>query len=158
MSRFGMLAGASGGGALFDLGLSDEQEQLQAAYRALLERECDPEVVRESEATGFSPALWARVNELGGVDMALPESAGGAGALFLDVLLVHEVLGAFLAPVPLAEAVAATRLLANLGTPAATELLAEVLEAGKPVTLSPRPVVGGTLRFVPAGAVADVVL
>ncbi len=143
---------------MFDLGLSDEQEQLQAAYRSLLERECDPEVVRESEATGFSPALWARVQELGGIDMALPESAGGAGALFLDVLLVHEVLGAFLAPVPLAEAVAATRLLANLGTPAATELLAEVLEAGKPVTLSPRPVVGGTLRFVPAGAVADVVL
>src|SRR6185437_13830626 len=100
---------------MVDLGLSSEQEQLCKAYRTLLERECDTEVVRASEATGFSPALWERVRELGGPDMALPESVGGGGASFLDVVLIHEVLGVFLTPVPLAETVAATRLLAKLG-------------------------------------------
>ena len=69
---------------MFDLGLSDEQDQLQSAYRGLFERECDTEVVRASEETGFSAGLWARVSELGGVDMSLPENLGGADGLFLD--------------------------------------------------------------------------
>ena len=90
---------------MFDLGLSNEQEQLQSAYRGLFERECSTEVVRSSEETGFSPALWARVGELGGVDMSLPEAAGGAGGLFLDAVLVSEVIGASVVPVPLAESV-----------------------------------------------------
>ena len=84
----------------------------------LFERECSTEVVRASEDTGFSPALWARVVELGGVDMALPEADGGAGALLLDVALVCELVGRSLVPVPLAESVAAVRLLSRLGTDA----------------------------------------
>ncbi len=143
---------------MFDLGLSDEQEQLQSAYRGLFDRECSTEVVRASEETGFSPHLWARLGELGGVDMALPESVGGAGGLFLDALLVSEVAGAYVAPLPLAEAVAATRLLAALDTDPARRLLTEVLATGAPVTLSPRPAVEGRLGWVPAGLVADVVV
>jgi hypothetical protein len=143
---------------MFDLGLSNEQEQLQGAYRGLFDRECSTEMVRASEETGFSPPLWARVGELGGVDMSLPESVGGAGGLFLDAVLVSELVGAFVAPLPLAEAVAATRLLAALDTDPARHLLAEVLASGAPVTLSPRPAVDGTLGWVPAGLVADVVL
>jgi len=144
---------------MFDLALTDEQDQLVAAYRGLFERECDPEVVRQAEEDGgFSPALWSRIGELGGVDMAVPESAGGAGALLLDVSLVAELAGRFLAPVPLAEAVATTRFLAALRTDGASTLLAEVLAAGAPVTLTPRKVVGDELRWVPAGRVADVVV
>jgi alkylation response protein AidB-like acyl-CoA dehydrogenase len=143
---------------MFDLGLTEEQEQLSAAYRALFERECDPEVVRQAEDTGFSPSLWARVGELGGVDMALPESSGGAGALLLDVALVAELVGRFLAPVPLAESVATARLLARLETGPAAEVLGAALASGEPLTLSPRPAVGDQLRWVPAGAVADLVV
>ncbi len=143
---------------MFDLGLSDEQEQLQSAYCGLFDRECTTEVVRASEETGFSPELWARLGELGGVDMALPESVGGAGGLFLDAVLVSELVGAWLAPLPLAEAVAATRLLATLDSDPARAVLAEVLASGAPVTLAPRPPVDGTLGWVPAGMVADVVL
>jgi alkylation response protein AidB-like acyl-CoA dehydrogenase len=58
---------------MFDLALSDEQEELQKAYRSLLERECSPEVVRDCEATGHSDPLWRRMVELGVVDMAAPE-------------------------------------------------------------------------------------
>jgi alkylation response protein AidB-like acyl-CoA dehydrogenase len=143
---------------MFDLGLSNEQEQLQSAYRGLFERECSTEVVRSSEETGFSPALWARVGELGGVDMSLPEAVGGAGGLFLDAVLVCELVGASVAPVPVAESVAAARLLAALDTGPARRVLAEGLASGEPMTLSPRPAADGLLGWVPAGLVADVVL
>ena len=59
---------------------------------------------------------------------------GGAGGLFLDAVLVSEVIGASVVPVPLAESVAATRLLAALDTDPARRLLAEVLASGEPVT------------------------
>jgi alkylation response protein AidB-like acyl-CoA dehydrogenase len=143
---------------MFDLALSDEQEQLQKAYRALLERECSPEVVRESEGTGTSESLWRRVHELGVIDMAVPEAAGGAGAQFVDLVLVNEILGAFLAPVPVAETMAAARLLAALGTAPSRQMLSAVVDAARPVTLTPRPAVGGALTWVPGGAVADVVV
>src|SRR5262245_57883214 len=108
---------------MLDLGLSPEQEQLQDAVAGLLERACSTEVVRAAEPLGSDPALWARVHELGVVDMALPEAAGGAGAALLDAALVCELAGAALAPVPLVESIVATRLLARLGTPAAAGLL-----------------------------------
>jgi alkylation response protein AidB-like acyl-CoA dehydrogenase len=143
---------------MFDLGLSNEQEQLQSAYRGLFEREGTTEIVRAAEETGFSPGLWARVGELGGVDMSLPEELGGAGGLFLDAVLVNEVIGAAVAPVPLAESTAAARVLAALDTDPARRVLADVLASGQPVTLSPRPAVDGRLGWVPAGLVADVVV
>jgi alkylation response protein AidB-like acyl-CoA dehydrogenase len=143
---------------MFDLGLSNEQEQLQSAYRGLFERECTTEMVRASEETGFSAGLWARVGELGGVDMSLPENLGGAGGLLLDAVLVNEVIGAYVAPLPLAESMAASRLLAALDTDPARQVLAQVLASGQPVTLSPRPAVDGLLGWVPAGLVADVVV
>ena len=111
------------------------KSNFRAHTAALFERECSTEVVRASEETGFSPALWARVGELGGVDMALPEAAGGAGGLFLDAVLVNEVIGASVVPVPLAESVAATRLLAALDTDPARQVAgrgAGVGRAGDP--------------------------
>jgi len=143
---------------MFDLGYSEEQELLVAAFGRVLERECSTEVVRAHEPLGFSDALWTRMVELGGVDMALPEAAGGSGGGFLDAVLVHEVLGAYLAPVPLAETVAAGRLLATLATEPALKLLAGALESGVAMTIAPRPASAGRLRSVPAGAVAGVVV
>jgi alkylation response protein AidB-like acyl-CoA dehydrogenase len=143
---------------MFDLAYSPEQELLLDAYRRVLERECDTEVVRAHEQSGFSDLLWARVVELGGVDMAIPEAAGGSGGQFLDAVVIHEVLGAYLAPVPLAETVVAARLLANLGTGAALDLLAGALQSNIPMTIAPRAARAGRLRAVPAGAVAGLVV
>src|ERR1700722_3540610 len=99
---------------MLDLGLSSEQEELQRAVRALLARSCDTEVVRASEPLGYDATVWASLRELGVVDMAVPEAAGGAGATLLDVALVCEEVGAALAPVPLIESVVGARLLARL--------------------------------------------
>lgn len=144
---------------MLDLGLSDEQEQLRDAFRSLFERECSTEVVREAEPLGFRAELWDRVRELGIVDMAVPESAGGAGATMLDAAIVCEVAGAALAPVPIVEAVVTARLLAALGTPAAAALLDDAIAGRALVTVALRPPdSAGRCRWVPAGAVADRVL
>jgi alkylation response protein AidB-like acyl-CoA dehydrogenase len=138
----------------FDLALSDEQEQLCDAYRSLFEKESDPETVREAEATGFSAPLWKRVRDLGAVDMAVAEAAGGAGATLLDVALVCEEAGAALAPIPLVEPIVVARMLAGIDSDAARALLSSLLAGDGLVTLALRPPVDGVIRWVPAGAIA----
>jgi alkylation response protein AidB-like acyl-CoA dehydrogenase len=141
---------------MLDLGLSPEQQQLQDAVSGLLDRSCSTEVVRAAEPLGSDPELWARVRDLGIVDMALPEAAGGAGAGLLDAALVTELAGAALAPVPLVESIVTARLLARLDTPAAARLLAAAVDGSATITMALRPPDGiGTVRWVPWGAVAD---
>jgi len=133
---------------MFDLARSDEQAQLVDSVRSLLSRECPTDRVRESEGmAGFDSALWARCLELSLLEMTLP----GGGATLLDAAFVAELLGEFLAPVPLTEAVVAARLLARLDEP---DLLAAALAGETVLSFAPRPPVDGILVAVPAGAVA----
>src|SRR4051812_30372872 len=91
--------------------------------------------------------------------MAVPESAGGSGATLLDAAVVCEATGAAVAPVPVVEAIAAARLLAALPAPAARDLLDRVIAGDVLVTIAlGGPDGTGTARWVPAGAIADVVL
>jgi alkylation response protein AidB-like acyl-CoA dehydrogenase len=86
----------------------------------------------------------------------VPEPAGGAGASLLDLALVAEQHGRYLAPAPLVEAQVAARLLSRL--PAAGPVLAEVVAGERLVTLAVRPARDGVAALVPAGAVADAAL
>jgi alkylation response protein AidB-like acyl-CoA dehydrogenase len=132
---------------VFDLGLSPQLVQLLDSVRSMLTRECPPDVVRASEASGFSAPLWGRCRELGLDELALP---GGGGSL-LDLAHVAELIGEFLAPVPLLDSVPAARLAAALGA-------APGVPEGAVLTLAPRPPVEDVLTAVPSGAVADHVL
>jgi alkylation response protein AidB-like acyl-CoA dehydrogenase len=136
---------------VFDLARTDEQTQLVDAVRSLLTRECPPDRVRASESSGHDPSLWRRCLELSLLEMALPDG----GATLLDVAFVAELLGEFLAPVPLIEAVVATRLLARMDEP---DLLAAACTGEIVLSFAPRPPVGDLLAAVPAGAVAHHVL
>jgi alkylation response protein AidB-like acyl-CoA dehydrogenase len=80
------------------------------------------------------------------------EESGGWGATTVDLALVAEQIGRFVAPVPAIETQVAARLLARLG--AATPLRA-ALDATRIVTLALHPAVDGRAGLVPAGAVAD---
>jgi alkylation response protein AidB-like acyl-CoA dehydrogenase len=144
---------------VLDLGLTPEQEQLRDAFRSLYDRECDTKTVRAAEPLGFSSGLWRRVRELGALDMAVPEAAGGAGATLLDAAIVSEATGAAVAPVPLVETIVAARLLATLGSEPARALLERALADDAVVTVALQPLAGdGVAHWVPAGAVADVVV
>lgn len=136
-----------------DVNPSAEQRQLIDAFAALYADASPPEVVRAAEPLGHSPDLWQRLLDIGAVEMALPESAGGGGATLLDLALVAEQHGRHVAPAPLIEAQVAARLLAGLGE-ATADLVAEI-HGGRLVTLALRPPRGDRAELVPAAAVAD---
>ena len=135
-----------------DLRPTDEQRQLVDAFAALLGDLSTPDDVRAAEPLGHSAPLWAKVVELGAVAMGVPEAHGGGGAGLVDLALVAEQLGRFVAPVPVVDAQVAARLLARLGADA---VLAEVVAGERLVSLAVVPAADGRVTLVPAGAVAD---
>jgi alkylation response protein AidB-like acyl-CoA dehydrogenase len=141
-----------------DLSLSDEQVQLVDAVADLLAKHADPELVRAAEPLGFDQALWDRLHELGVVAMSVGESAGGWGAAELELALVAEQVGRFLAPAPVVEAQVAARLLERLESPQATAALQQAIDGGRLITVALHPVREGRARLVPAGAVADLAI
>jgi alkylation response protein AidB-like acyl-CoA dehydrogenase len=138
-----------------DLHLSSEQQQLVDAFAALYAKQASPERVRAAEPLGFDAALWAQVHDMGVVAMAVAESAGGWGASAVDLALIAEQQGRYVAPVPIIEAQVAARLLARLGGEPSSRALERVLSGERIVTFGVRPVRRGQAALVPAAAVAD---
>ncbi len=94
-----------------DFGFSEEQEMLRDSARRFLESECPPSFVRATmaSASAHSPALWAKIAELGWLGILVPEEHGGAGGSFLDLAVILEEAGRALLPGPfLATAVLGT--------------------------------------------------
>ena len=85
------------------LELTDDQRELQASVRAVLERECPMRVVREIVETGANaPAdrLWATMVELGWPALTVPPEHGGLGLGAVESVIVCEELGRAVAPGP----------------------------------------------------------
>jgi alkylation response protein AidB-like acyl-CoA dehydrogenase len=141
-----------------DLVPSAEQQQLVAAFADMFGDLCTPADVAAVEPLGHDAKLWRQLQQAGVVAMAVPERRGGAGATFVDLVLVAEQYGRFLAPAPLIETQVAARLLALCTGAFAEETLKAVLDGERTVTLALRPAVEGRALLVPAGAVADDVL
>jgi hypothetical protein len=133
-----------------DLRPSPEQTQLVEAFAALYDKSCSPGEVADAEPHGHSPALWAQVQRMGGVDMAVDD-----GATMLDLALVAEQHGRHLAPTPMIEAQVAARLLTAIGGQPAEEVVTALLAGDELVTIAVRPARGGVAGLVPAGAIAD---
>jgi alkylation response protein AidB-like acyl-CoA dehydrogenase len=145
-----------------DLSYSEEQQSLRENLSSFFSKESTPERVRAAEPSGFDAELWDKIVAMGLPSMAVAEDLGGGGASVLDLVLTAEEFGKKIPPAPLIEAVAATNLLGRLtsagGSDAAGQLLARSVAGDALISLALQPLVGGVARFVPAGAVADVVL
>src|SRR3546814_11200945 len=98
-----------------DYSLTEDHKDLQAAYRQFFKTHSDIETVRAAEASGFDKSLWERLCSMGATTMGLPESVGGDGATLVDLTLVAEEIGRYLAPVPWHAHVVAARLVARPG-------------------------------------------
>lgn len=98
-----------------DFALSENQEQFVASFSELLIAECTTQRVRASEKTGFDPQLWRRICDMGVPWIGVGEAHGGLGLGLLDLALMAEVHGRFIAPVPLIETMVAARLLVRSG-------------------------------------------
>jgi len=104
---------------------SPRQAARRDALAELLDAKCPSTRVRAAEPLGFDAGLWHEVEAV--IDVSGP---------LVDLALAAEPLGAYLAPVPFAEAVAARRAVPGLADEIATFAV-----AGE--------------RLVPAGAIAD---
>ncbi len=137
-----------------DLNLSDEQHEVVSAVRSFLADRCPPDVVRASEPDGFDAGLWAALCEMAGPTIGVPGELGGGGASLLDLELVCEQIGGFLAPVPFIEGAVACRVLASSGDPGRRCLDGLIAEPATVVTCALRPAAQGTATLVPYGPVA----
>ncbi len=141
-----------------DLNLTDEQHEIVSAVRSFLTDRSPSDVVRASEPGGFDAGLWEAFCAMAGPTIGVPEKLGGGGASLLDLELVCEQIGSFLAPVPFIEASVACRALASSGDPGLTGLDALLGEPTRVATVALRPAVDGTARLVPFGPVARTVV
>jgi alkylation response protein AidB-like acyl-CoA dehydrogenase len=138
-----------------DLDLDDDQRAVREAFGSLFAKFSSPDDVRAAEPTDFDPRLWARLVETGAPTMAVPAAAGGGGGALLDLALVAEERGRYLAPVPLTEGAVAARLLAACGARGAVD---EIAAGERVATVALHPAVDGVARLVGAGTVADLVV
>ena len=90
-----------------DLSLNEEQELLQTSARDFLSANCPVTHVRamEEDATGYSPALWRDIADLGWAGLMFPETYGGAGYGFVELCVLMEECGRALLPSPFHSAV-----------------------------------------------------
>jgi acyl-CoA dehydrogenase len=112
-------------------------ELLQATAAKLFAAHAEPQVLAEAEQGTWPTALWAAIAEAG-LDRALvPEAAGGFGVAITDALALLRAAGEHALPVPLAETMLASFLLAG----------AELPIPGGPLTIAP-VVAGERLQLV----------
>ena len=101
-----------------DLGLSEEQEMLRNFARDFLEKECPEQHVRdmEEDAKGYSPELWKKMAEQGWQGLVVPDTYGGAGMSFMDLIILVEEFGRSLVPGPFIPNAVATIALLEAGS------------------------------------------
>jgi alkylation response protein AidB-like acyl-CoA dehydrogenase len=89
-----------------DLQPDDDQEQLRASVRAVLRQACPASLVRQvfeakqADDAGAASRLWGQMVELDWPALSVPEKFGGLGLGFVELALVAEELGRFVAPGP----------------------------------------------------------
>ena len=95
--------------------ITAEQEMLRDTFARFLDENSSMVRVRAAMPSGFDPALWRGLAEMGALALRVPEGAGGMGLGLFDALLLMEEAGRTLVSGPLAEAVVAARVLGQLG-------------------------------------------
>jgi alkylation response protein AidB-like acyl-CoA dehydrogenase len=97
-----------------NFGFTDEQDQLRESVRRFLDERCPLKEVRRIQETpsGYDPALYREIAELGWLGITIPEAYGGAGMSWLDWVVILEETGKSLFPSPMiSSALAATAIL-----------------------------------------------
>jgi alkylation response protein AidB-like acyl-CoA dehydrogenase len=102
-----------------DFSLTDEQRAIAELAAQILSDRCTLGRLKAVEASddGYDRELWADFAKAGLLGAALPESAGGSGAGFVDVCLLLEQQGRRVAPIPLLPAIVSAAMpLARFGS------------------------------------------
>jgi acyl-CoA dehydrogenase len=102
-----------------DFDFSDDAKALREQARKFFDERAGPAVARASMngTAAFDAPLWQAVVDLGWTAARVPEAHGGVGMSSEAACVLAEEAGRSLAPIPLAQALAATEALIALGTP-----------------------------------------
>jgi len=90
-------------------------DMLRETAGRLFQAHCDTATQRSADQGTWPSALWAAVEEAGLHRALVPEAAGGFGVPVADALSLLKVAGAHALPLPLAETMLASWLLAGAG-------------------------------------------
>jgi alkylation response protein AidB-like acyl-CoA dehydrogenase len=136
--------------------LTEEQEMVRDTFARFLDENSTGARIRAAMPSGFDPALWRGLAELGAFSLRVPEDAGGLGLGLFDAAVVMEEAGRTLASGPLAETLVAARLLALLGGEA--DLLGRVTAGDAVATIAMRDIAAFPRQWVAGGLVAEAVI
>jgi alkylation response protein AidB-like acyl-CoA dehydrogenase len=139
------------------ISLSDEAKLIQESFERFFAAEATPARVRQAEPTGFDRELWHSLVAMGAPAMRVESGEEGGGMGLFEAMLMMEQAGRRLAPAPIAESVAALRILSLLGSETAHAWI-DRANKGAVITLALHPAVAGRTQLVPGAAVADAVL
>ena len=90
-----------------NLDFSDDQKFLQSEAKKFLEKEDSIKRSRSvlDESGSMDPELWKKIVDLGWTGIRIPEEFDGLGLGHLELCVIAEVLGRFIAPVPFSSSV-----------------------------------------------------
>ncbi len=139
--------------------LSEDQEMMRDMFARFLDEHSSMARVRvAAEQGGFDSALWKGLAEQGALSIRVPESAGGLGLGLIDATVLMEEAGRTLASGPLAEALVANRLLAQLGGDAGAALLDRAASGAAVVSLAFHDIALSPKQWIAGGSVVDAVI
>jgi acyl-CoA dehydrogenase len=128
-------------------------DMLRETADRLFQAHCDTATQRSADQGIWPAALWAAVEEAGLHRALVPEAAGGFGVPVEDALSILKVAGAHAVPLPLAETMLASWLLAGAGLEIPDgQLTAGPVRDTETVTLTPDGSgwrVSGTITRIP---------
>lgn len=92
-----------------DLRLNDEQKMIAESADVFLQEKSTSAQVRKvsEEGGGIDRALWQEAADMGWLGVALPERAGGMGLGWMELVLLQEKMGYYLACIPFFDAAVA---------------------------------------------------
>lgn len=101
-----------------EFGLSEEQMAIRELAASLFADFCSDEQLRafDKPDASYDEALWRKLLETGLLSLALPQSVGGSGMGMLELMLVVEQQGRYLAQVPFWRHQLATLAIATFAT------------------------------------------
>jgi len=138
--------------------LTDDQEMMRDMFARFLDENSSMVRVRAAAPSGFDAALWKGLAEQGALAIRVPEDAGGLGLGLIDAAVLMEEAGRTLASGPLAEALVAARLLAELGGDQTTDLLGRTLSGDAVVTFAFQDIATQPRQWIAGGLVAESII
>jgi alkylation response protein AidB-like acyl-CoA dehydrogenase len=118
-----------------DFAFTEEHDELRATIRAFLAEHSDEAAVRAQMATdrGYDPEVWTLLAEqLGLAGLIVPETHGGAGMGYVELLVAMEEMGRALLCAPyLGTAVLSTNTLLSCADAATQKALLAEIAAGR---------------------------